>query len=252
VGFIFLKIVQRLILPPASPLLLMLIGLLLVRSRRNLGRLFIATGFLLLYGLSINPVSSALIAPLEEGFRPANVKLVKADVIVVLGGGAIDRSWLGLDPEPGEGSTQRVAAGIKLYRVLHVPVLLSGGSGDPAQPQLSDADAMARTAIDLGVPEKDIIIENKSRNTLESARAVKGMLKGNRIFLVTSAYHMKRSVAMFKKQGFEVVPAPAGYRAERRPATFLSFIPNAASLSTSAVALSEDISFLWYSMTGGL
>jgi uncharacterized SAM-binding protein YcdF (DUF218 family) len=251
-GFIFLKILQRLILPPASILLLLFIGFLLVRSRRNLGRLFITAGFLLLYGLSISPVSSALIAPLERGFRPVNVKLVKADFIVVLGGGTIDRSWLGLDPEPGEGSTQRVAAGVKLYRALHIPLLLTGGSGDLAQPHLSDADAMARTAMDLGVLEKDIIIENKSRNTLESARAVRGMLKGKRIILVTSAYHMKRSVALFKKQGFEVVPAPAGYRAERRQAKFISFIPNADSLSTSAVALSEHISFKWYSIKGDL
>ncbi len=250
--FIFLKTVQHLILPPASILFLLLFGFLLIRSHRNLGRLFIAAGFLLLYGLSISPVSSALIAPLESGYRPVNVKLVKADVIVVLGGGSIDRSWLGLDQEPGEGSTQRLVAGVKLYRVLHIPVLLTGGSGDTAQPDLSDADAMARTAMALGVLEKDIIIENKSRNTLESARAVKGMFKGKRIILVTSAYHMKRSVALFKKQGLEVIPAPAGYRAERRPAAFFSYVPNAASLSTSAAALSEYFSFTWYSMKGDL
>lgn len=251
-GFIFLKIVQRLILPPANILLLLLFGFLLIRHHRNLGRLFITAGFLLLYGLSISPVSSALIAPLERDYRPVNVRLVKADVIVVLGGGAIDRSWLGLPPEPGEGSIQRVAAGVKLYRALHIPLLLTGGTGDPEQPQLSDADAMARAAMDLGVLEKDIVIENKSRNTLESAMAVKGMLKGNRILLVTSAYHMKRSVALFEKQGFEVVPAPAGFRSELRPLTYLSFIPYAGNLSCSSLALAEYLSFSWYSMTGGL
>jgi uncharacterized SAM-binding protein YcdF (DUF218 family) len=252
VGFIILKILKRLVLPPAGILLLLLSGFLLVLFRRNLGRLFIAAGFLLLYGLSISPVSSALIAPLERGYSPVNVKLVKADVIVVLGGGTIDRSWLGLPPEPGEGSLQRVVAAVKLYRVLHIPVLLTGGTGDPAQPHLSDADAMARAAMDLGVLEKDIIIENKSRNTLESARAVKDMLTGNRILLVTSAYHMKRSVALFKKQGFEVVPAPAGFRSGQRPFTFFSFIPNADNLSSSSLALSEHLSFGWYSMTGDL
>jgi uncharacterized SAM-binding protein YcdF (DUF218 family) len=252
VGFIFLKILQRLILPPANILLLLLFGFLLIRSHRNLGRLFITAGFLLLYGLSISPVSSALIAPLERGYSPVNVKLVKADVIVVLGGGSIDRSWLGLPPEPGEGSLQRVVAAVKLYRVLHIPVLLTGGTGDPAQPHLSDADAMARAAMDLGVPEKDIIIENKSRNTLESARAVKDMLKGNRILLVTSAYHMKRSVALFKKQGFEVVPAPAGFRSERRPLAYFSFIPYAGNLSSSSLALAEYLSSSWYSITGDL
>ncbi len=251
-GFVYLKILQRLVLPPASILLLMLAGSLLVLFRRNLGRFFIITGFVLLYGLSISPVSSALIAPLERGYRPVNVKLVKADVIVVLGGGSIDLSWLGLPPEPGEGSTQRLVAAVKLYRALHIPVLLTGGSGDLAQPNLSDADAMARMAKDLGVLEKDIIIENKSRNTVESARAVTEMLKGKRIILATSAFHMKRSVALFKKQGLEVVPAPAGYKSEKKPLKYFSFIPAAGNLSFSSLALSEYLSYSWYSMTGGL
>lgn len=251
-GFVVMKMLQRLVLPPASILLVLLIGLLLLRSRRNLGRLFIATGILLLYGLSIGPVSSALIMPLERNFTPVNVKFAKADVIVVLGGGTHDRSSLGLEPEPGEESLQRVVAAVKLYQSLHTPVLLTGGTGDLAQPQLSDADAMARAAMDLGVLEKDIIVENKSRNTLESATAVKGMLNRNRILLVTSAYHMKRSVALFKKQGFEAIPEPAGYLAVHRPATVYAFIPSASNLSTSVVALSEYLSFGWYSMKGDL
>ncbi len=248
----FLKLLQRLVLPPASILLLLLFGFLLVRSRRNLGRLFIAIGFLLLYGLSISPVSSELMASLERDFQPVNAKLVKADVIVVLGGGTRDRSWLGLKPEPGEESLKRVVAAVILYKSLHIPVMLTGGTGDLAQSQLSDADAMAQTAMDLGVPEKDIRIENMSRNTLESARAVKDMIKGNHIVLVTSAFHMKRSVALFKKQGFEVVSAPAGFRSGQRPFTVFSFIPYADNLSSSSVALAEHLSLGWYSMTGDL
>jgi uncharacterized SAM-binding protein YcdF (DUF218 family) len=248
----FLKLLQRLVLPPASILLLLIFGFLLVRFRRNLGRLFIAIGCLLLYGLSISPVSSALIAPLERDFQPVNAKLVKADVIVVLGGGTRDRSWLGLRPEPAEESLKRVVAAVKLYKTVHIPVLLTGGTGDLAQSQLSDADAMARTALDLGVLEKDIRIETISRNTLESARAVKDMIKGNRIVLVTSAFHMKRSVALFKKQGFEVVPAPAGFRSGQRPFSVFSIIPSADNLSSSSLALAEHLSLGWYSMTGDL
>jgi uncharacterized SAM-binding protein YcdF (DUF218 family) len=252
VDLIFLRSMQRLVLPPANVLLLLMIGFLLIRSRRNLGRLFIATGFLLLYGLSISPVSSALMAPLEKSFQPVDMKLAKADVIIVLGGGTRDRSWLGLEPEPGEKSLQRVVAAVKLHRALHIPVLISGGAGDPDQPQLSDADSMARAASDLGVLEKDMVIENKSRNTLESAVAVKGVLKGNRIILVTSAYHMKRSVALFKKQGFSVIPAPSGFLTMNRPVSLYAFIPSADGLFTSSVALSEYISYAWYSMRGDL
>jgi uncharacterized SAM-binding protein YcdF (DUF218 family) len=251
--FMFLKLMQRLVLPPAGILFLMLFGfLLLIRSQRNFGLLYIAIGCLLLYGLSISPVSSALIASLEKDFQPVNARLVKADVIVVLGGGTRDRSWLGLKPEPADESLKRVVAAVTLYKALHIPVLLTGGSGDRAQSQLSDADAMARTALDLGVLEKDIRTETMSRNTLESARAVKDMIKGNRIVLVTSAFHMKRSAALFKKQGFEVVPAPVGFRSGQRPFTVFSIIPNADNLSSSSLALAEHLSLGWYSMTGDL
>lgn len=250
--FTFLKLMQRLVLPPASILLVLFFGFLLVRSRGNFGRLFIATGCLLLYGLSISPVSAALMMSLEKDFQPVNAKRVKADVIVVLGGGTRDRSWLGLKPEPGEESLKRVVTAVTLYKTLHIPVLLTGGTGDLAQSQLSDADAMAWTALDLGVLEKDIRTETVSRNTLESARAVKGMIKGNRIVLVTSAFHMKRSVALFKKLGFEVVPAPAGFRSGQRPFTVFSIIPSADNLSSSSLALAEHLSLGWYSMTGDL
>jgi uncharacterized SAM-binding protein YcdF (DUF218 family) len=252
VDLIFLRSMQRLVLPPANVLILLMIGFLLIRSRRSLGRLFIAAAFLLLYGLSISPVSSALMAPLEKSFQPVDMKLAKADVIIVLGGGTRDRSWLGFEPEPGEKSLQRVVAAVKLHRALHIPVLISGGAGDPDQPRLSDADSMARAASDLGVLEKDMVIENKSRNTLESVVAVKGLLKGNRIILVTSAYHMKRSVALFKKQGFSVIPAPSGFLTMHRPVSLYAFIPSADGLSTSSVALSEYISYAWYSVRGDL
>jgi uncharacterized SAM-binding protein YcdF (DUF218 family) len=127
-----------------------------------------------------------------------------------------------------------------------------GGSGDPSKPGLKEADAMARTSISIGVPAQDIRVENSARNTLESAKQVKRLLAGGRIILVTSAFHMKRAVALFKKQGFDVIPAPVGYRAEQRKLTGYSFIPHPDDLYSSSAALSEYMSYRWYSMWGDL
>jgi uncharacterized SAM-binding protein YcdF (DUF218 family) len=139
-----------------------------------------------------------------------------------------------------------------LYRKLRIPLLFVGGSGDPGRPALQEAEAMAHTAISIGVPAKDVRVENSPRNTLESAKAVKRLLKNGRVILVTSAYHMKRSVAFFKKQGFDVVPAPTGYRTERRALTGYSLIPRLENLSSSSFALSEYLSYRWYAMRGEL
>ena len=57
---------------------------------------------------------------------------------------------------------------------------------------------------------------------------------------------------MFGKQGFTVVPSPAGYRSEQRPVSAVSFIPRAEYLHYSSHALAEYMSLAWYSMKGDL
>ncbi len=246
--FIFLKTVLYLILPPASLVILMALGFL-VGPRRVLGRLLVAAGFFLLYFLSISPISDALLKPLEWGLPPWKDGPVKADAIVVLGGGVRDLTWLELPSEPSGSSQERVVRGIMIYRKHHLPLVLMGGNGDPSRTKTPDAEAMARTALELGVPSRAVKVENRSRNTLESAKALKGMIKGRDIILVTSAYHLKRASAMFRKQGFRVIPAPAGYRYEQKKLTFFSFIPHAGNLDDSSTAISEYASLLWYSLT---
>lgn len=245
--FVVTKIALYLILPPASLVIIMAAGFL-VGLRHVLGRLLVAAGFFLLYFLSISPVSDALLKPLETGFPPWKDGPAKADAIVVLGGGVSDLAWLELPSEPSCSSKERVVRGIMIYRKHHLPLVFMGGNGDPSGTASPEADAMARTALELGVPARDVKAENRSRNTLESAKALKGMIKGRDIILVTSAFHLKRASAMFKKQGFRVMPAPAGYRYEQKKLTFFSFIPHAGNLDDSSTALYEYASLLWYSL----
>ncbi len=251
--FTLTRIVQALILPPSGLLILMAIGFLIVGKKRVLGMLCIASGFLLLYGLCISPVSNAIIQPLESLYAPfVDTKNIDVQSIVVLSGGARDAAVPGLEPEPDDDSLERLVYSVALYRELRIPLLFVGGSGDPGRPDLLEAEAMARTAISIGVPAKDIVVESTARNTLESAKAVKRLVKGRRIILVTSAAHMKRSVAMFKKQGFGIIPAPTGYRTDRRALSGYSFIPRLENLRTSSLALSEYLSYRWYAMRGDL
>lgn len=250
--FIFTRIVQCLILPPASLLILMFVGFLLVSKKRVLGILCIGTAFILLFGLSTTVVSEYLIEPLENVYPPLKDTRVDASAIVVLSGGVRDLAWVGLVSEPSEVSMGRTVKGVSLYRTLHIPLLFVGGNGKPVKQETKEAPAMAHVARDLGVPLNDVRVEATARNTAESAVAVKRMLARRRIILVTSAYHMKRAVPLFRKQGFDVIPAPTGYRAERQPATWYSFVPSSDNLYSSAVALSEYISYQWYSWRGDL
>jgi uncharacterized SAM-binding protein YcdF (DUF218 family) len=252
-SFAIVRITQSLILPPSGLLILMAVGFLIVEKRRILGFLCIAAGFFLLYGLCLDPVSNSLIRPLESMYPPlTDTGNIHARAIVVLSGGVRDPSLPGFEPEPTDVSLERLVKGVELYRKLRLPLVLVGGSGDPARPELKEADAMARTALGLGVPARHIHVENSARNTLESAVALKRLLESGRIILVTSAYHMRRAVAFFKKQRFDVVPAPTGYRAERRTLSAYSFIPRLDNLYSSSAAVSEYLSYRWFSMRGAL
>jgi len=251
-GFTVAKILMSLILPPASLAILMAAGFVIIKFRRMLGRFLIVTSFLLLYLLSISPVSDILLKPLEKSAAHDNAKHEKAGAIVVLGGGVRDLSWLKLDPQPSEMSLERLVAGVKFYKELHIPLVIIGGNGNPFEQEVKEAEAMGRIAMGIGVPDKDIITDNAPRNTLESASAAKKLIKGDRIILVTSAYHMKRSSAMFRKQGFDVVQAPAGYKSEQRGLSLYSCIPRAGSLNDSSAALAEYLSLFLYTITGAM
>jgi len=251
-GYALAKIVLALLLPPASLVILMLFGVILAGCCRGLGKFLIILGIVGLYSLSISPVSDALLKPLESYAPSLRDERVKADAIVVLGGGTLDASWTGLGAVLPAEAEARIVQGVVLYRRYRIPLIMVGGIGNPTTSTIPDADVMGPLARSLGVPAKDIIVENQSRNTLEGARAVGSQVRGRRIILVTSAYHMKRATAMFRKQGIDVIPSPTAYLSEQKPVTVHSFIPHADRLAASASACSEYLSLRWYSLTGDM
>ncbi len=150
----------------------------------------------------------------------------------------------------------RVLYAAKLYRdgkVQHI--LLSGGKIDWMDPsEDAQADEMASLLEMIGVPREALWLQGQSRNTAEDAAFSAEMLKEHgvtRILLVTSAMHMPRSVALFEKQGIEVIPAPTDYGVtQERWETFwkgsfggvlLNLLPNASSLNMTTNALKEYI-----------
>jgi uncharacterized SAM-binding protein YcdF (DUF218 family) len=187
-----------------------------------------------------------LIRPLETFSQPYSGTKERVDAVVALGGGVHDRSWVPAPPAPTGTSLERLAAAIEIARNLRVPLVISGGTGEIAGHGPREADAMAAAAVRLGFPRKSIVIENRSRNTLENAEAVGKLIPGRTIVLVTSAFHMKRASGMFRKLGFAVIPAPTGYHAETRPSSWTGLIPHADNLATSSTAISERLSLFWY------
>jgi uncharacterized SAM-binding protein YcdF (DUF218 family) len=158
-------------------------------------------------------VSKAVLRPLELAYSVP--EKVEGDVIVLLCGGAGDvpidiSAAAALYP----ATMQRTYAVARLQKKTGLPVIVSGGAPFSDTPE---SVAAARYLAELGIPKGKIITEEASRDTFENAAYTLKICKEKgykRIILVTSAYHMPRSIYLFKKAGFEsILPYPYGHLA---------------------------------------
>jgi uncharacterized SAM-binding protein YcdF (DUF218 family) len=197
---------------------------------------------------------AVLLNPLEERFaRPAS--LPKAvDGVVVLGGGfegAVNLVRGGY--ELNSGGDRFVEAAILARRYPEAKIVVTGGTGALILEGEGDADTAPRLLTALGVAPERLILENKSRNTHENAVFTKELVTpqaGETWLLVTSAFHMPRSMALFRKAGFDVLPWPVDYRTSGAEG-FGMFRDNAAdSLQNTTVAIREWIGLLAYWLSG--
>ena len=101
--------------------------------------------------------------------------------------------------------------GARLYRAGKAPLIVVSGT--------NDLHSTVPLLLDLGVPREAIVVDDSSRNTYENSRFTERLLQSRgggsrqRVLLVTSAWHMTRSLGNFSKTSLEAIPAPADFKA---------------------------------------
>ncbi len=131
----------------------------------------------------------------------------------------------------------RLIEGIRLYKKCpKAKLVLSGGIGN--RTNVTDAILMADLSIELGVPKEDIILEQESMSTFDQARLIKSIVRNQRFILVSSASHMSRSMALFRKLGMDPVPAPTGHLVKHFGDNF-SILPSVSNLKKSDTVFYE-------------
>jgi uncharacterized SAM-binding protein YcdF (DUF218 family) len=203
-----------LLMPFPVALGLMTFGLVL-RALRNKGRALggwlVVAGGLLLMLASWQPVADALLSPLEERYPPLTDPARVSDVtaVVVLGGGW----WPGAEDWPitarlSESSAIRLFEGLRLMPTWPEARLVLTGAGRSAD-RAPIAWGYAEVARDFGVPETRMLVMDTPVDTAQEAEAVRAALgDGARLVLVTSASHMPRAMAYFRRVGLDPVAAP--------------------------------------------
>ncbi len=151
-------------------------------------------------------------------------------------------------------AADRIFEAMRLARLYpDARVIVSGGDGAFFEESVKEADSTRQMLVDLGFSGERYIYENKSRNTVENAIFSKELAQpkpGETWLLVTSAYHMPRSVGCFRKADFDIVAWPVDYktRASERFALYLES-PNEA-LSRFSVAMREWVGLAAYWLAG--
>jgi uncharacterized SAM-binding protein YcdF (DUF218 family) len=205
---------------------------------------------LVLYLSSTVWFSNTLIRSLEKKHRPPAE--VKGDIIIMLGGGAtLDTPNVNGRGNLSGPAANRLLTCLQLYHKLKVPIIVSGGQVFKATG--CEAEITRKILLGVGVPADKILVENRSKSTVENARFVKkilGKYKFHNPILVTSAFHMERSIRAFTKSGLRVVPYPSDYHTNVSSRFgWGKLVPSAAALSDVSLAVKEYLGIAvsrWY------
>ena len=201
-------------------LLLVLAALLLLTRGRRWGMRLVGLLAVLGVALMLLPFGAWLVIPLENRFPIPSPMPAHVDGIIVLGGAVSTVLTQRRDqPTVNEHAERFLALADLARRYPEAKLIYSGGSASPFMPEYREADA-ARAVIDqLGIDPKRMIYERQSRNTEENVRYSKALADpkpGETWLLVTSGWHMPRSVGIFRRQGWNVIPYPVDYLTDGR------------------------------------
>jgi len=241
---------------PVFPFLIAMCFLTVVRLRRAYGRRghwldFAAPAALLLFCWP--PVAWLAMLTLEGGYRPSPYPQGDGQWVVVLGANLYPSNPTHVEAAGGLGTEVRAAHAAWLFHHWRpLPTLVSGGpTGEPGDPTL--AELMKRRLIQNGVPEPMVAMEGRSLNTFENAVFSGEILRARgarRIVLVTEAYHMERAARCFRRQGFEVTPAPAAFRTFELKGWREKLLPNTWAIRNNVEAIHEWLGLAAYKLRG--
>ncbi|KYP10149.1 MAG: hypothetical protein A0129_14430 [Limnobacter sp. CACIAM 66H1] len=209
-----------------------------------------------LLAFSLPWVGDTLLGQLEdealvlEANRPLPPKV---DAIVVLGGG-LEGRYDGVRALPDlNDAGDRVWQGARLYKQgVASRIVLSGGQFEADPRKEAEAPGMKMFMLDMGVPEEALVIESNSRTTFENALRTRELLgeDSSNIALVTSAFHMGRSLLWFEKAGFTVYPVRADIRVLNESRAFWEYLPKPQALDESTIAIKEYLGRLQLKVNG--
>ena len=262
-GFFLSKLLPQLIYPLGLGLLLQLIA---IGGRKQRWALPLSiTGWLVIAVPAMPVVSDALLRQLEDQAAALTPKSIPpADAVLVLGGGIRPAPAKGLGVEVNEAG-DRLLCGVRLWKQGTAPFLITSGarvSFQPNDPIAPEAVLSQQLAQELGVPASAVLLNDQARTTAEEAQRINQVAAEQgwkQLILVTSAFHMPRALASFKRQSdLEIFPVACDYRLDPQQQNqafswgelLIDLIPSSGSLKQTTQVLKEHLGLLIYKLRG--
>lgn len=238
---LFFKIFQKILIPSVFAPGLLFFGIIFCFKfkKQKTGKILIILGLIFYYLFSIALVADLILSPLENQYKAISEKdIVRAEKAVFLSGG-------------GEADILRLSEILRIWQLKlkeqkELQIIIS--VGNPLKPGDEEgAKEIKEYLAERGIKKENIILETKARNTAESAIYIKEIVGKEPFFLVTSAYHMQRSIKIFQKIGTVPIPAPADFKIKKDYNIF-SLFPDPINLEKSDLAFHEYFGIFYYSI----
>jgi uncharacterized SAM-binding protein YcdF (DUF218 family) len=212
--FVLKQFLKQFILPPMPWVILLLV--VLIFWRRSWARKLLLVTFCMIVVLHSGFLAYWLSYPLESRYPPLLDPTVVEpyDAIIVLTSNVISVGGLVPFPSVDQYMFRRLDEAWRLYRIRPKPIIVSGGHVNPFTPDRNENQIARDFLIRWGVPKSEVLGEDHSRDTFESAVEVGKILREKgwkRYLLVTSAEHMPRSMLAFSAKAPEPIPAPGDF-----------------------------------------
>lgn len=252
--FFYLSKIFWFFIDPANVLLMALcLGAVLIYRRRDrLGRWLISFAAISAFAIAVLPIGNNLLIILENRFPIVQQLPEKVDGIIVLGGIVNEVITKVRGQTSFGGSIERLTEFAELSRKYPTARLLfTSGSGKLLSQEIKEADVVGPLLVRLGIDLDRVEIENQSRNTFENAVKSKELVNpapDENWVLVTSAFHMPRSVGIFRKIGWKVIPYPVDFNFTGEAVFKPSFNLN-GGLNSLSSAIHEWLGLIFYWLT---
>jgi uncharacterized SAM-binding protein YcdF (DUF218 family) len=250
--FILSKLLGVFAYPSNVAILFGILGLLLVPTRLARTGRWLAFGSLIALAiLGLSPIGNVLFIPLENRFPPWDATRGAPEGIIVLGG-VVNASRPGNQITLNEGAERLAIIPELARRYPNARILFSGGSSALMGDGSAEAGPAAQLLESFGISRDRVILEDRSRNTVENAVFSKVIVQpkhGERWVLVTSAFHMPRAIGVFRKAGFPIEAYPVDWRTRGAEDMMRPFAVMSEGLQQSDTAVHEWVGLLVYWLT---